>query len=363
MNILLTCAGRRNYLVRYFREALSGKGTVYAVDSSRTAPALHEADQAFIVPSVSEPSYIDVLTKICRKHNIKLIFSLNDLELPLLAREKNRFLELGALPVVSEAQVVDLCFDKWATDQFLAGLGIDRPRTYLTLADAMHAVDSGELDFPVVVKPRLGTASILIDYPQSLDELELTFQLNRLCLKRTILAKTHAEISDKCGLLIQEKLSGEEYGLDIVNDLNGRYVTTFVKLKLAMRSGETDKARTVAHEGLVALGRTIGEALGHVGNLDCDVFVSGGKFSVLEMNPRFGGGYPFSHVAGANLPAAFIAWAEGATPRSEWLQITPGVASAKCDRLVEVSRLVNHESKSSIMPLRHGSDIVMKGVK
>ena len=29
---------------------------------------------------------------------------------------------------------------------------------------------------------------------------------------------------------------------------------------------------------------------------------------ILEMNARFGGGYPFSHMAGVNLPKAIIHW-------------------------------------------------------
>ena len=55
---------------------------------------------------------------------------------------------------------------------------------------------------------------------------------------------------------------------------------------------------------------------------------------MLELNPRFGGGYPFSHAAGADLPAALIAWASGKEPDPRWLRIRPGVMSAKCDRLV-----------------------------
>lgn len=29
---------------------------------------------------------------------------------------------------------------------------------------------------------------------------------------------------------------------------------------------------------------------------------------ILEINARFGGGYPFSHVAGVNLPLAIVQW-------------------------------------------------------
>ena len=134
--------------------------------------------------------------------------------------------------------------------------------------------------------------------------------------------------------MIQERLHGQEYGLDVVNDLDGHYVTTFAKRKLAMRDGETDRACTEAHEGLLRLGEALGRTLKHRGNLDCDVFVSGNDCYVLEMNPRFGGGYPFSHVAGANLPAALIAWAQGQQPDPAWLTVEPGVRAAKCDRLV-----------------------------
>lgn len=350
MNILLTCAGRRNYLVRYFQEALAGLGCVYAADNSDTAPALQEADHALILPPVAAPNYIDVLKEICRSYDIGLVFSLNDLELPLLARAKQSLLQSGTIAVVSDPHFVDLCFDKWATDRFLAELGIDRPKTYLTLQDAMQAVDRGELSLPVVVKPRWGTASLLIEYPQTALELDMTYRLNELRVKRSLLADTHAGFSDQSHLLVQEMLLGTEYGLDIVNDLQGRYITTFVKQKLAMRAGETDKARTVTNEGLLALGRTIGEASGHVGNLDCDVFVVGERLSVLEMNPRFGGGYPFSHAAGANLPAAFIAWAQGRSPRKEWLQVASQVASAKYDSLVEVSHLPRRLELSANIP-------------
>jgi carbamoyl-phosphate synthase large subunit len=52
------------------------------------------------------------------------------------------------------------------------------------------------------------------------------------------------------------------------------------------------------------------------------------------MNPRFGGGYPFSHEAGANAPAAIIAWLNGDEVEKEWLVSQEDVVSAKCDRIV-----------------------------
>lgn len=333
MNILLTCAGRRNYLVRYFRDALNGRGKVYAADASADAPALQEADGSFLVPKVHDTNYLDRLLCICRDHKIGLLLSLNDLELPILAAQRDRFDAICTVPVVSSPRVVDTCFDKGKTSEFLGDLGIPGPRTYFSLAEARAALSSGEIAFPLVIKPRWGTASIGIEFPEDEKELKLAYRLVGKKLTRTFLAGVSRTEPERC-VLIQERLPGDEYGLDIVNDLNGRHAGTFVKRKLAMRAGETDKAVTVRDDRLERLGAQIGRALGHVGNLDCDVFVADNKCYVLEMNPRFGGGYPFSHVAGANIPAALIAWAEGEDADPHWLSVRPGVTSAKCDRLV-----------------------------
>jgi carbamoyl-phosphate synthase large subunit len=336
INVLFTCAGRRNYLIDYFRRALRGRGQVFAADASSTAPALQEADRSFIVPAVSEEGYIDALLKICREYQVSLVFSLNDLELPLLSRNSKQFSEVGTMPVVSSEKVVDLCFDKWATHEFLRGIGVNTPRTYLSIDEARRAISLGELSFPVVVKPRWGTASIGIEYPASMEELELAWRLGTIRLKRTFLADISSLDPDRC-LLIQEYLNGHEYGLDIVNDLDGEHACTFIKRKLGMRAGETDRAVTVSHEGLEKIGAKIGKALGHVGNLDCDAFIEGENCYVLELNARFGGGYPFSHAAGANLPAAIVAWATGEKVIPTWLTFQTGIAHGKCDRLVNVS--------------------------
>jgi carbamoyl-phosphate synthase large subunit len=337
INILLTCAGRRNYLVDYFRQALAGRGQVFASDAALSAPALQEADRAFLVPAVTDPDYFNILLGICRENHVRLLFSLNDLELPLLARQRYQFLAIGTIPVVSSPTVVDLCFDKWATWNFLQEIGVPTPLTFISLPEAQAALSRNELAFPLVVKPRWGTASFGIDYPESTEEMTLSWELGRMRLHRSYLMAASAD--KECCLIAQEKVTGTEYGLDIVNDLEGHHVTTFVKRKLAMRAGETDKAITVSHPALEAVGRRIGEALRHIGNLDCDVFVDGERFWVLELNPRFGGGYPFTHRAGPNLPAALIAWAQGEEVDTRWLTLTPDVATAKCDRLVDIVNL------------------------
>src|SRR5262249_21003090 len=149
-------------------------------------------------------------------------------------------------------------------------------------------------------------------------ELTLAYEWGRIRLRRTMLAPMCRVDPDNC-YVIQPWLPGEEYGMDVVNDLDGRHACTLGRRKLAMRVGNTDRAVTVAEPKLEQLGEQIGRRLGHIGCLDCDVMATGADYQVLDLNPRFGGGYPFSHLAGANLPAALIAWARGEIPDPGWL--------------------------------------------
>lgn len=256
---------------------------------------------------------------------------LNDLELPILADAYARFAAVGTTALVSAPEVVETCFDKWATARFLSQHRIPTPQTHLSVESALKAWESGELTFPVVLKPRWGSASIGVELAYEPRELELGFELAKKRLGRTILASASRS---EASVLIQEKLEGQEIGLDVINDLSGQYRSTCARVKLGMRAGETDRARTVDTVELSELGRRIGEGLGHRGILDCDMFICDGKLSVLEMNPRFGGGYPFSHAAGANIPGALVRWLKGESVSEEWLKVSPGITAAKCDGLV-----------------------------
>lgn len=335
MNIMLTCAGRRNYLVHYFREALGGRGQVFAVDASAEAPALHEADRAFVVPPIDHTDYIDTLLTLCREHQIGLLVPSHDFELPLLARQRQRFLELGVIPLVSSPEIIDTCYDKWATSEFLERCDLPVLKTYLSLAEAHEALYRREISFPLVIKPRWGTTSIGIEYPADEEELDLAYRLTKKCLGRTSLAGISATDPERC-VLIQERLWGQEYGLDVINDLNSHYVCTFIRRKYRMRAGQTDRAVTVHDERIERVGATVGRRLSHIGSIDCDVIVSDGKCFVIDINPRFGTGYPFSHIAGANLASALIAWANRDEPDKHWFEVQPNVLAAKYDQLLVI---------------------------
>lgn len=336
MNILFTCAGRRNYLINYFKEALKGEGKVFATDMQLTAPALVDADVAIQVPAIYSQEYIPSLLRIVKENDINCVISLNDLELPILSEAKAQIEALGAKVIVADEHAIKIAFDKWETVKFLEAKGLKSPKTYIDFEEAKKAIESGGLKFPLVIKPRWGSASIGIDFPETMEELELAYKLQNIRLKRTILAEASKEDIDHA-ILIQEKIPGKEYGMDVLNDFEGNYVGTFVREKLQMRSGETDKAISVIDKRFEQVGKIIGDNLKHIGNLDCDVFEHNGELYVLELNPRFGGGYPFSHEAGMNTAAVYIKWLKGESDSSDFENYKEGLMFSKCDRLLRVN--------------------------
>lgn len=336
MNILFSCAGRRNYLLQYFKNALAEKGKVFATDLSPLAPAMAEADQSFLVPQVDANNYLTSLLQICQENEVSIVISLNDHELPILAAAKDQFLAIGTTVIVSDLSVIELCFDKSLTESFAEKIGIKTPLTFTSLESAIQAIEANILHFPLFVKPRWGSGSAGIERVESLHELNIAWELNNIKLDRWGL---RIGTEKESGLLIQQALPGCEYGVDIINDLNGNYQATFVKQKLGMRAGETDKAKTVNLPIFEDIGKKISAALGHIGNLDCDFFVDDDEIYLLEMNPRFGGGYPFSAEAGVDVPVALIAWVSGVQPHPSWKDIKFNVTTAKCDRLVKVSEI------------------------
>lgn len=334
MNILFTCAGRRTYLLKYFRENISEGDKIIATDMQLSAPALQAADIKLQVPAVYDPHYIDITLDICREYSVDALLCLNDLELPILAENKARFEKIGVKVIVSDPQVIDICFDKYKTAQWVGSIGLNAPKTYVTLASAKEALAKGEIAFPLFMKPRWGSGSIGLETIDDMEELEIYYHLLMKKIKKTILAT--ASVGDEY-IMIQEKLTGNEFGLDVMNDLDGNNVAVSVKQKLAMRAGETDKAITVDLPMVREMGATIGHSLRHIGNLDVDIMQrANGDYCVLELNPRFGGGYPFSYEAGVNMPLAIIKWLKGENVDPSILQPVFGKTFAKNDYLVSV---------------------------
>lgn len=337
LNILITSVGRRSYMVEYFRKALQGRGEVHAANSEMTY-AMQIADHAVITPLIYADDYIETLLAYCRDWNIRAVLPLFDIDLPILAANRDRFRENGVTALVPDGAIARICNDKWQTCQFLCEHGISTPASYLTLEDCRRALSAGVITFPVVVKPRWGLASIGLFHAETDRELDTFYARSRREIERSYLKYESGQDPEQ-SVLLQQALAGDEYGLDILNDLDGRFRACVPKRKIAMRAGETDMAEIVADPELHELGRRLSACLKHIGNLDVDCFETEGRFSVLELNCRFGGQYPFAHLAGADFPGAIVAMIRGEPVPAGMLTASPGVIGYKDLRPVILKRL------------------------
>ena len=288
MNILILSAGTRDKVVQYFKKELGDRGRIIATDCSNLAPAVYDADAFHLVPRITAPDYLDVILDICKKEQITGVFSLIDPELSMLAKERDRFLAVGTTPIISDYDLVETCFDKFRMYELLEKMQIPTGKCYVEKEAFYQAVERGEISYPVFVKPVKGSASIHINKVNSAKEIEVLFDLYD-------------------DLMIQEFMDGQEYGADVYLDMiSGKCTDIFIKKKIKMRAGETDKSVSVKNEKLFELIRKFTEACGFRGMIDIDIFEIGDTYYISEVNPRFGGGYPHAYACGVNMPKAVI---------------------------------------------------------
>ena len=288
MNILILSAGTRDKVVQFFKKELKGEGRVIATDCSNLAPAVYEADKFYLVPRITAPGYMDEILDICKKEGVDAVFSLIDPELSMVAEYSERFKEIGVTPVISDKELVDICFNKYEMAKTFLKHGLTTAKCYLSIEEFMSAKKNGEIDYPVFVKPVCGSASIHINKVSSDKELEGLF----------------AMYDD---LMIQEYMDGQEYGADVYIDmLSGKCTSIFIKNKIKMRAGETDKSVSVHIPELFEQISSFVEEVGFRGIIDIDIFEVNGKYYFSEINPRFGGGYPHAYACGVNVPAQII---------------------------------------------------------
>jgi len=334
MNILLTSVGRRTYMISYFKDALDGIGLVHAANSTDTY-AIHQADKYVITPLIYDDNYIEFLLIYCLKHNIGAIISFFDIDLPILAANKAKFSGCGVRLLISDCNTIQICNDKWLTYEFLSNNGFCTPQTFLTLSECSKALESKEVEFPLMIKPRWGMGSMAIFQVDNMDELRVLYKKVKNIIVDSYLKYESNLDPEKC-VIIQEKLIGNEYGLDVFNDLEGNFLACVPKIKLAMREGETFSAKIVDDAQLLGLGMKLSLKLKHLANLDVDCFKVDNGYCILEMNCRFGGQYPFSHLAGVNFPKAIVQMLLGNPTDENLLKMNVGTIGIKDFLLKEI---------------------------
>lgn len=285
-NILITSAGKRVALTRYFKETLNKfypEAKVFTTDMNpEMAPAGYVSDGCFKVPRVTSLDYPEILLKICKENEVGMVIATIDTELLLLAGLKESFYEHGIYVMVSDRGFIEMCRDKRNTGTFFGKHGIRVPRE----------VDKYHPTFPLFAKPYDGSLSTNLHYIKTADELT-------------------QEILNDPKLLFMEYIDKrvyKEYTVDMYYGKDNRVKCIVPRERIEIRAGEINKGRTAKNEILSFLKEKLGYIEGCVGCICVQLFFHPETKDMvgIEINPRFGGGYPLSYMAGGNYPELLI---------------------------------------------------------
>lgn len=285
-NILITSAGKRVSLVKIFQQELKARypeGKVYTVDlNPQMAPAAIVSDGSFAVPRVTDTNYIPSLLDICLKHDIGVVIPTIDTELMTLASAKELFKKNSITVLVPDFDFVKICRDKRNTNQFFLDKNIRIPRQF----------DKANLQFPVFAKPYDGSLSKDIYLIHKEEELT-------------------PAILDNPKLLFMEYINPaefKEFTVDLYYGADNQVKGIVPRERIEIRAGEINKGYTRKNEIVSFLKERLNNLPGVVGCICLQLFFNEQTKDIvgIEINPRFGGGFPLSYHAGANYAGYII---------------------------------------------------------
>lgn len=328
---MIGSAGRRLYLIDWFRTALETlglNGRIIIAENDPTSAASSYGDEMCLLPPYTDPSYADELLRLVDDFEPKLFLSANDYELMHLHVDTSIATDLRErgifVPGVSPAWQKG-CADKLQMSRMLEAIDVKTPRT-VTGNELDRLLDVAGSSGEFVVKHRFGSRSsgLAVVAANRLEEAVIS------SAKSVRRRAGGAGVLDE--VIVQPRVPGSEYGVDIVSSLvdEGSLSGVFARRKLRMRAGETDKAVTVDPEPFRDVAAKIARAAELSGLIDLDIFLDdAGMASVIDINPRFGGGYPFVHLAGADVPRYYLSQVFGLTIDADWRRYEYGVVAAK----------------------------------
>jgi carbamoyl-phosphate synthase large subunit len=278
-NILVLSAGRRVELVQSFieqRNTLLPSSRVIAVDlRPELSSACQVADQCFTFPRATDPNYSNHLLEFCAKQKIGLVVPTIDTELVVLAELKSALATNGTTAVISGLPFVKLCRDKRQSGLLFNQIGFRYPEIYTQ----DHTV------FPMFVKPLDGSSSKDSQLVKSAEELVAVNTKEKRLMFMEYIGKPY-----------------QEFTIDCYFNCSGLLLCAVPRLRIETRAGEVSKGYTRKHGLYDQLWAKLGAWKDARGCITVQVFYDETADDVvgLEINPRFGGGYPLTYAAGGN---------------------------------------------------------------
>ena len=285
-NILITSAGRRVGLVKSFQfevEKVFPNSKVYTAESNPLwSSACRISDGFFTIPRIDSKDYTNAILNLCLEHDIKILIPTLDTELLIFSLEKQIFKNNNIEIIVSDYDLISLCRDKRKTTELFNKIGIRVPAL----------IDKFNPTFPLFIKPYDGSLSKDIHYIKIKEELS-------------------DELLNNPRLMFMEYIDPNdflEYTIDAYFDKNNSLKCLVPRCRVEVRGGESSKGRTEKKKFYEILKSKLSHLPGAIGCMTIQFFIGKHTDEIIgiEINPRFGGGFPLSYAAGANYPKYII---------------------------------------------------------
>jgi carbamoyl-phosphate synthase large subunit len=292
INILFLGGAKRNSLAERFISAgkyLDYSVNIFSYELDKEVP-IAGIGKVIVGKKWKDPDLFNDLQQVIRENNIHIALPFVDPAIGILANLKTLMPEL--LVPVSETDICNIMFDKVLANKWFIQHEIPVP--------------SQEQTFPLIAKPRKGSAS------QGIVKIYNEADFSNF-------AANH-NTSD---YLIQQLIDAEEYTVDCyVSVLSHKALGIVPRKRLEVLGGEVIKSITCKDVQIEAISAKILNS----GNFEGPITIqylkekSTSRVYVMEINPRFGGGVINSIEAGADYPLLLLKeyLGQSVAPVTDW---------------------------------------------
>jgi carbamoyl-phosphate synthase large subunit len=243
------------------------KETKYAIcffgcDIDKYAAGSKLVDKFFLAPKTSqEVKYDKFIRNLVARHKINYIFPSTEVEINFFDKKRNYYRSIGVTVFINSSFLVKTFFDKYLTISFLEKIGLPYPRTFLLNEYG------GQLDYPLIIKPRFGCSSR--EVLKINNDEELYFYKKRI---NKAIVQEYLEPDD------------EEYTVGIFSDGQKTYSIAF-KRKLGFE-GISKVVKLSINKEIERIAEKISFASRLTGCINVQMRKTKRGFVIFEINPR-----------------------------------------------------------------------------
>jgi len=250
-------------------------GRIVATETNPLAAGFVFADRGVVIADISESTNFTSLLQLISSEKIEVILPTDPTFCRVCSERMKSLLSLGVVIPIPEVSTMTKCQDKLAFHHALEG--------YFPIPSAIKITEDGPEEYPCFVKPRRGSGSIGIGRCEDKSDWEH-------------FAKFPVE------LIAQELLTGPEYSVDVLCDLDGIAHCTAVRERLSVTGGVATRIRVRKDAEISGLCLELARHLDLRG-ISCMQLKRDrdGNLRFMEVNLHLAGSSIASMLAGADL--------------------------------------------------------------